>query len=126
MSLGRSLTRFLFLTAIGHELSYSLVDTNRSDEMRQRLTSLSVGFVLAGIYRPNLLGGVDGRRPSALRVVANLAADAVLIGLGTRWWHDILDVLRREVRAKQEDDDLDAADRIEIERRSIPGISIRS
>lgn len=117
---------FLFLTAIGHELSYSLVESDRFDDRRQRLTSLSVGFVLAGIYRPNLLGGVGGRRPSAAHRIANLAADAVLIGLGTRWWHDTLDVLRREVRAKQQQDDLDAAERIEVERPSLPGISIRS
>jgi hypothetical protein len=118
--------RFLFLTAIGHELSYSLVETERFDGMRQRLTSLSVGFVLAGIYRPNLLGGADGRRPSAARQIANLAADAVLIGLGTRWWHDVLEIIRRQVQAKDQQDDLDAAERMEIERPSLPGISIRS
>jgi hypothetical protein len=118
--------RFLFLTAIGHELSYSLVETEGSNDIRQQLTNLSVGFVLAGIYRPNLLGGTDGRRPSAARRIAHLAADAVLIGLGTRWWHDVLAVIRRQVQAKQQQDDLDAAERMESERSSLPGISIRS
>jgi len=126
VSLGRSLMRFLFLTAIGHELSYSLVETEGFDDMRQRLSSLSVGFVLAGIYRPNLLGGTDVRRPSTARRIANLAADAVLIGLGTRGWHDVLEVMRRQIQAKHQQDDLDAAERMEIERPSLPGISIRS
>jgi hypothetical protein len=49
-----------------------------------------------------------------------------LIGLGTRWWHDVLAVIRRQVQAKQQQDDLDAAERMESERSSLPGISIRA
>ena len=83
MSLGRSLVRFLALSAIGHELTYTVVKAHRFDDAREQLVSLSVGFLLAGIYRPNLLADTGARRRSAVRRVANLAADAVLIGIGT-------------------------------------------
>src|SRR2546428_11423664 len=102
VSLGRSLLRFLFLAAIGHEVSYALVEDDRLEDIRQRLSRLDpridelvhcqlcvaawVGVILAGIYRPNVLADAHGRRPSAARQVANVAGDAVLIALGTRWW----------------------------------------
>jgi len=54
VSLGRSLVRFLALSAIGHELTYTVVKAHRFDDAREQLVSLSVGFLLAGIYRPNL------------------------------------------------------------------------
>ena len=124
MSLGRSLVRFLFLTAIGHEVTYTIVKADRFDDGRQRLASLLVGFVLAGIYRPNLLADGGGRR-SAVRQAANLTADAVLIGIGTRWWHDILDARPREIRSTGHQIDHQVADRIELDRATLPGISIR-
>ena len=126
MSLGRSLVRFLALSAIGHELTYTVVKAHRFDDAREQLVSLSVGFLLAGIYRPNLLADTGARRRSAVRRVANLAADAVLIGIGTRWWHDILVARPREIPGMGRPADHEVADRIEIERASLPGISIRS
>ncbi|TMG30819.1 MAG: hypothetical protein E6H93_07970 [Chloroflexi bacterium] len=126
MSLGRSLVRFLALSAIGHELTYTVVKAHRFDDAREQLVSLSVGFLLAGIYRPNLLADTGARRRSAVRRVANLAADAVLIGIGTRRWHDILVARPREIPGMGRRVDHEVADRIEIERASLPGISIRS
>ena len=86
-----------------------------------------IGIVLAVIYRPQLLGSVDARPPTAARNVANVAGDAVLIALGTRLWNDALGLLRREVQVKQTE--IEAADEsgpIELERAVLPGISIRS
>ena len=120
------MVRFLALSAIGHELTYTVVKAHRFDDAREQLVSLSVGFLLAGIYRPNLLADTGARRRSAVRRVANLAADAVLIGIGTRRWHDILVARPRGIPGMGRRVDHEVADRIEIERASLPGISIRS
>jgi hypothetical protein len=125
VSPGRSLWRFLFLAAIGHEVSYTLVKADRLDSARQRLTNIWIGLTLAGIYRPNLLAHAD-RRSSVARQVANVAADAALIALATRGWHEGLAVLRREILARQTEAEVEPAPRIEIERPVLPGISIRS
>jgi hypothetical protein len=126
MSVTRTLVRFLALTAIGHELTYSLGEAEGLDATRQQLTGFVVGFALAGIYRPNLLADVEGRRMSTARRVANLAADAALIGLGTRWWHQLLGELQREWQSSRQRHDVEPDQRIEIERAMLPGISIRS
>jgi hypothetical protein len=123
VSPGRSLWRFLLLTAIGHEVSYGLVKADRLDDAGQRLTNLWVGLTLAGIYRPNLLSAAGGRRASLARQVATLAADTVLIAVGTRWWQDGLAVLQREILTRPPAD-IEPAPR--IERSMLPGISIRS
>src|SRR5438552_890379 len=73
-----------------------------------------------------LLADTGARRRSAVRRVANLAADAVLIGIGTRRWHDTLVARPREIPGMGRRVDHEVADRIEIERASLPGISIRS
>jgi hypothetical protein len=126
VSVARTLVRFLSLSAIGHELTYSLAEAEGSEGTRQRVTSLVVGFALAGIYRPNLLADVEGRRMTTARRLANLAADAVLIGLGTRWWHELLGELERGRQSRRPRSDVESDQRIETDRAMLPGISIRS
>ena len=134
MGLGRTLLRFLFLAAIGHQITYTVVEGGIFEDLRERISATHpkleefvhchlcvgswAGLVLAGIYQPKLLADVDARPPSALRKVANLAGDAVLIALGTRLWNESLGWLRREVQVKQNE--------IEMDRAMQPGISIRS
>ena len=145
MSLGRTLLRFLFLAAIGHQVTYTIVEGGIFEGMRQRVSHTHpkldefihchlcvgtwTGAVLAGVYRPNLLADVEAKPRSAARQLANLAGDAVLIALGTRLWNETLGLLRREVQVKQQEienaGDDDSA-QIEIERAMLPGISIRS
>ena len=143
MSLGRTLLRFLFLAAIGHQVTYTFIEGGIFEPTRRRLSAVHpsvdqfvhchlcvgtwIGIVLAAIYRPRLLADVDGRPPTAARNVANVAGDAVLIALGTRLWNDALGLLRRDVEVKQTE--IEAADEsapIELERAVLPGISIRS
>ena len=143
MSLGRTLLRYLFLAGIGHQVTYTFVEGRIFEPTRRRLSTAHprldefvhchlcvgtwIGIVLAVIYRPQLLGSVDARPPTAARNVANVAGDAVLIALGTRLWNDALGLLRREVQVKQTE--IEAADEsgpIELERAVLPGISIRS
>jgi hypothetical protein len=148
MSLGRTVLRFLFLAAIGHQLTYTIVEGGIFDDARTRVSSIHprldefvhchlcvgtwAGAVLAAIYRPNLLADVDDKPASAARNVANLVGDAVLIALGTRLWNESLGLLRREVQAKQKEidapglDDGEDSAPVEIERAMLPGISIRS
>lgn len=134
--------RFLFLAAIGHQVTYGVVEGDDFDDVRRRLSRLDsrvdafvhcppcvavwVGFILASIYRPNLLADLGGRRPSAARQVANLAADAVLIALGTSWWHEGLHLMQRVIERERPQTEVEPADRVEIERPTLPGISIRS
>jgi len=137
------LLRFLFLAAIGHQVTYTFIEGGIFEPTRRRLATLHpsvdqfvhchlcvgtwIGIVLAAIYRPRLLADVDGRPPTAARNVANVAGDAVLIALGTRLWNDALGLLRRDVEVKQTE--IEAADEsapIELERAVLPGISIRS
>jgi len=143
MSLGRTLLRFLFLAAIGHQVTYTFIEGGIFEPTRRRLSTVHpsvdqfvhchlcvgtwIGIVLAAIYRPRLLADVDGRPPTAARNVANVAGDAVLIALGARLWNDALGLLRRDVEVKQTE--IEAADEsapIELERAVLPGISIRS
>jgi len=126
VSLGRALSRFLVLAAIGHEVSYGLLKADRLDETRQRLTGFWVGLTLAGIFRPNLLAETGGRRSPLTRRLANLAADATLIALGARWWHEGVALLRREIASNGTAAEIELPPRIEIERAALPGISIRS
>lgn len=148
MSLGRTLVRFLFLAAIGHQVTYTIVEGGIFEGMRARVSRIHpkldefvlchlcvgtwAGAVLAGIYRPNLLADVDAKPPTAARKLASLAGDAVLIALGTRLWNEILGLLRREVQVKQKEieraagEGVDDSAPIEIERAMLPGISIRS
>jgi hypothetical protein len=142
VSLGRILFRFVALTGLAHEASYALVEGDRFADLRQRLSRLDprldqlvhcqpcvatgVGVVLAALYRPSFLDDGDRRPRSAVRRLANLVADAALIGLGTRWWHDAAGLIRRELEAGRRSNEVEPAARIEIERSSRPGISIRS
>ena len=140
MSLARTLMRFAFLAAIGHQLTYTLVEGGIFADTRERLGRVHpkvdefvhchlcvgtwVGGMLAAIYRPNLLADVAGRRPGVFRHAANLAGDAILIALGTRVWNEGLGWLRREVEVKQKA--IEAADGQEAgEPPGYPGISIR-
>ena len=143
MSLARTLTRFVFLAAIGHQVTYTFVEGGIFEDTRRRLSTIDpkvdefvhchlcvgtwVGMVLAAVYRPNLLADVDRKRPSATQLVANVAGDAFLIALGTRLWNEALGWLRREVQVKQKtieaaDLGLGAAEQLP----ALPGISIRS
>ena len=134
--------RFAFLAAIGHQITYTLVEGGIFAETRERIGAIHPkldefirchlcegtwsGIVLAGVYRPNLLADVVGNKPSGARRVANLAGDAFLIALGTCVWNEILGLLRREVQLKQETAEaVERADRIMIERPSMPGIAVR-
>ena len=141
MSLARTLTRFAFLAAIGHQITYTVMEGRIFEDARRRLSGLHpkaaqfvhcqlcvgtwVGAVLAAIYRPNLLAEVDGTPPGPARQIANLAGDAVLIALGTRVWNEMLGWLRREVQVKQKA--IEAADEPpeDEEQATPPGISIR-
>lgn len=142
MSLARTLTRFAFLAAIGHQITYTVVEGNIFDDVRRRVSSLHpkadqfvhchlcvgtwVGVLLAGIYRPNLLADLEGRQPGPARRVANLAGDAVLIALGTRVWNELLGWLRREVQVKQPSiESAEGLAEAEEEQSVLPGISIR-
>jgi len=143
MSLGRTLMRFAFLAAIGHQITYTFVEGGIFEGTRGRLSAIHPkldefvhchlcvgtwsGIMLAGVYRPNLLADAAIPQRSPARRVANLAGDAFLIALGTRVWNEILGLLRREVQLKQQTAEaIDEADRITIERPSMPGISVRS
>jgi len=142
MSLGRTLMRFAFLAAIGHQITYTLVEGGIFADTRTRIAAIHPkldefihchlcvgtwsGIVLAGVYQPNLLADVVGKKPSGVRRVANLAGDALLIALGTRVWNEILGLLRREVQLKQQTAEaLEEGDVIAIERPSVRGISVR-
>jgi hypothetical protein len=141
MSLGRTLMRFAFLAAIGHQVTYTIVEGGIFADTRERLGAVHpkldefvhchlcvgtwVGGMLAAIYRPNLLADVDGKPPAPVRQVANIAGDAFLIALGTRVWNEALGWLRREVQVKQKAiEAADAAER-EADAPGFPGISIR-
>jgi hypothetical protein len=146
MSLGRTLLRFLFLAAIGHQVTYTVVEGGIFEGMRQRVSRINpkldefihchlcvgtwTGAVLAGVYRPNLLVDVGAKPPSAARRLANWAGDATLIALGARLWNETLGLLRREVQVRQKEiekaDGEGVDDSAEIERAMLPGISIRS
>lgn len=143
MSLGRTVLRFAFLAAIGHQITHTLVEGGILENSRRRLSSIDpridefihchlcvgswVGAVLAVIYRPNLLAAVDGKPPSAARELANVAGDAVLIALGSSVWNEVLGWLRREVQVKQKRIEVaDEPESIDLERRPLPGISLRS
>ena len=142
MSLARTLTRFAFLAAIGHQITYTVVEGRLFEETRQRLASLHpkadqfvhchlcvgtwVGVALASVYRPNLLADVDAASPGPVRRIANLAGDAVLIALGTRVWNEALGWLRREVQVKQKTiETIDGSDAVDDEAPMHSGISIR-
>ena len=143
MSLARTLTRFFFLAAIGHQVTYTFVEGGIFEDARRRLSSVDpkvdefvhchlcvgtwVGMLLAAIYRPNLLADVDGKPPSAARRLANVAGDAFLIALGTRIWNEGLGWLRREVQVKQKTiEAADGSQAMELEHPALPGISLRS
>jgi hypothetical protein len=135
MSLGRTLLRFLFLSAIGHQVTYTFVEGGIFNGVRSRVSAVHpkadefvhchlcvgtwAGAVLAAVYRPNLLADVEGKPASPARQVANVAGDALLIALGTRLWNEVLGLLRREVEVKQMEIEAD-------EPGGWPGISIRS
>jgi hypothetical protein len=141
MSLGRTLTRFLFLAAIGHQLTYTMVEGGIFEDARHRVGGLHpkldefvhchlcvgtwVGALLAGIYRPNLLADVGGRKPGPVRQLANVAGDAFLIALGTRVWNELLGWLRREVQVKQRTIEAVEAAGDDLAREGFPGISIK-
>jgi hypothetical protein len=140
MSLARTLTRFFFLAAIGHQVTYTFVEGGIFEDARRRLSSVDpkvdefvhchlcvgtwVGMLLAAIYRPNLLADVDGKPPSTARRVANIAGDAFLIALGTRIWNEGLGWLRREVEVKQKT--IEAADGSQGMEREHPALPLRS
>ncbi|GAC1479571.1 MAG: hypothetical protein PVSMB9_03340 [Candidatus Dormibacteria bacterium] len=144
MSLGRTMMRFAFLAAIGHQITYTLVEGGIFSGTRARISSIHPkleefihchlcvgtwsGIMLAAVYRPNLLADAVGQRPpTGMRRVANLAGDAFLIALGTRVWNEGLGLLRREVELKQKTvEAVEQSDRITIEHPSMPGISVRS
>lgn len=141
MSLTRTLMRFAFLAAIGHQITYTFVEGGIFAETRDRLGSIHpkvdefvhchlcvgtwVGTMLAALYRPNLLADVDAKRPGAFRQVANLAGDAFLIALGTRVWNEGLGWLRREVQVKQKTIEAVEEQTATTDRSPYPGISIR-
>jgi hypothetical protein len=143
VSLARTLTRFLFLAAIVHQVTYTFVEGGIFEDVRRRLSAVDpkleefvhchlcvgtwVGMVLAAIYRPNLLADVDRKRPSMPRQVANVAGDAFLIALGTRVWNEALGWLRREVQVKQKTiEAVEDAQQIGEDQPALPGISIRA
>lgn len=144
MSLGRTLMRFAFLAAIGHQITYTLVEGGIFAGTRTRISAIHPkteefihchlcvgtwsGIMLASLYHPNLLADAVGERPpSGMRRVANLAGDAFLIALGTRVWNEVLALLRREVQLKERTvEAIEQAGEITIERPSMPGISVRS
>lgn len=140
MSLARTLMRFAFLAAIGHQVTYTFVEGGIFSETRERLGRLHpkvdefvhchlcvgtwVGALLALIYRPNLLADVNTKPPAIPRQLANVAGDAFLIALGTRVWNEALGWLRRQVQVKQRT--LEAAESAaDQDRPAFPGISIR-
>lgn len=140
MSLARTLMRFAFLAAIGHQVTYTFVEGGIFSETRERLGRLHpkvdefvhchlcvgtwVGALLALIYRPNLLADVNTKPPAIPRQLANVAGDAFLIALGTRVWNEALGWLRRQVQVKQKT--LEAAESAaDQDRPAFPGISIR-
>jgi hypothetical protein len=143
MSLGRTILRFLFLSAIGHQMTYTFVEGGIFEDVRKRLAAVHpkldefvhchlcvgtwAGVMLAAIYRPNLLADVGGKPPSAVRQAANAASDAFLIALGTRHWNEVLGLLRREVQVKQKEvEAVEPREPIAIEPPVYPGISIRA
>lgn len=143
MSLGRTLMRFTFLAAVGHQITYTLVEGGIFEDSRRRLSRIDpkvdefvhchlcvgtwVGAVLAAVYHPDLLADAEGKPSSAPRHIANLAGDAILIALGTRIWNELLGLLRREVQVKQRViDGADETEGIEVQGQPLPGISLRS
>ena len=142
MSLARTLLRFLFLAAIGHQVTYTFVEGGIFEDTRETLGRLHpkvdefvrchlcvgtwIGAMLAAVYRPNLLADVDVKRPGVFRQAANLAGDAVLIALGSRVWNEGLGWLRREVQVKQHAlESAPTGDPTIEDRAAFRGISIR-
>ena len=135
--------RFAFLAAIGHQVTYTLVEGGIFSGLRTRVSAIHPrldefihchlcvgtwsGIILASVYRPNLLADAVGQRQSGGRRLANWAGDAFLIALGGRVWNEGLGLLRREVQLKQKTvEALEQGDRTVIEHPSMPGISVRS
>ena len=140
MQAGRTLLRFLFLSAIGHQVTYTLVEGDIFEEPRRRLAAIHpkvdefvhchlcvgtwIGAVLGAVYRPHLLADVGGRSGRAADV-ANLAGDALLIAFGSRLWNEVLGLLRREVQKKQAEVEVVQDSLADSEPTRLPGISIR-
>jgi hypothetical protein len=146
MGLSRTLLRFTFLSAICHQVTYTLVEGSifedarrRSAEVNPRLgdlvrchlcTGTWVGLLLAAAYQPRLLSDVQQRRPSLTRRTLDLLGDAFLLALGGRVWNEGLGLLRNEVRVKEKTAEGAAAESesraiIEPGRSAFPGISVR-
>ena len=141
MQAGRTLLRFLFLSALGHQVTYTLVEGGIFEAPRRRLAAIHprvdefvhchlcvgtwIGAVLAAVYRPNLLGEVTSRPSGALVDAANVAGDALLIGFGSRAWNEVLGLLRREVEKKQAEIEVVHDSPADTQPTMLPGISIR-
>lgn len=119
MSLSRTLTRFVFLAAIGHQVTYTLVEGSIFEEAREQVGTVHpklrqfvhchlcvgtwVGVTLAAAYRPGLLADVDIKHPSLARRTLDVAGDGLLLGLGIRVWNEGLGWLRRQVQVKDKE-----------------------
>ena len=93
MSLGRTLMRFAFLAAIGHQITYTFVEGGIFEGTRGRLSAIHPkldefvhchlcvgtwsGIMLASVYRPNLLADA-----AILRAVIGLGNTLGLLTIG--------------------------------------------
>jgi hypothetical protein len=141
MQAGRTLLRFLFLSAVGHQVTYTLVEGGIFEGARRRLSAIHpkvdefvhchlcvgtwIGAVLATVYRPNLLADLASRPAGRALGRANVAGDALLIAFGSRLWNEVLGLLRREVQVKQAEVEAVQESVPDQEPRTLPGISIR-
>jgi len=144
--LPRTLLRFAFLSAICHQITYTLVEGSVFEDARRRAAELNprvgelvrchlclgtwVGVILAAAYQPQLLGEVRPQRPSLPRRALDLLGDAFLLALGGRVWNEGLGLLRNEVQAKRNaveatEEPTEPRNVFEPGRSAYPGISVR-
>jgi hypothetical protein len=146
MGLSKTLVRFTFLSAICHQVTYTLVEGSIFEDARRRVAAVNprlgdlvrchlctgtwVGLLLAAAYQPRLLSDVQPQRPSLVRRTLDLVGDAFLVALGGRVWNEGLGLLRNEVRVKESTAEgaaggAEAGAIVEPGRSAFPGISVR-
>lgn len=119
-----SLTRFVFLGAINHQITLIVVESLLFKGFRDWASARShwlgelvrchvcfgmwVGFFLALVFRPHFVDvpPVTSMSPTfnrAFRVLAMFAGDSFAIALGGRIFNETLGLLRREVAVTEEE-----------------------
>ncbi|HEX5417351.1 MAG TPA: hypothetical protein VFZ25_16925 [Chloroflexota bacterium] len=123
----RTLIRFLFLSAVNHQITIIVVESLIFKGFREWVARRSsylgslvschlcfgtwVGFFLALLFRPHFVEApnLPNEPPAvdrAYRHVALFVGDSFAIALGGRVFNEVLGLLRREVAVKEEEREL--------------------